>query len=191
MSEKRRDLTNELSRVRVQHAAGTAVSDDLMLITGARERLAKLSKMTRLYKESSTTHLTAPFLTPPTERNDLKNRFEPFTLENQCALGQTAEAKELGKKLADPKRTDKTAKITLKGRKRKRPTAANNLLIALEAELADAKATHAPLVIISARSVTDAAMARADLENCKYVLSKLSKCQNWKDSTYMTLESSP
>lgn len=67
----------------------------------------------------------------------------------------------------DRMKTDATAKTAPKGCGKKRATAADRRVIALEAELADAKAAHVRRVDVFERSDADATNAQADPDSCK------------------------
>lgn len=83
-SAKHVELGDDSSHVDSQCAAEATMSDDLEWIAGTCERPAKRPKVTRQFKDSSTTPSTAAFLALFAERAALKNCFETSTLENQC-----------------------------------------------------------------------------------------------------------
>lgn len=172
------ELTSELRRVKLQHTAGATVSDDLKSVAGASARPAKRFRMTLMCKKGSTAPPTTAFSALLIVRDDFKNCFEALTLENQCFAELAAEAKGLRKMLANRNKTDATAKTTMDGYGRKCTTAVNKQLIALEAEHADAKAAHTPLVDVSAWSEADVTKARADLEGGKVRFGEVKQASN-------------
>lgn len=167
------ELTDELGRMKLQYAAGVTVSDDLKFVTVACEPPTTRAKLLRQCKSFFTTFSTAAFLDPPAERDNFKSRSETLALEYQCMFGLALEAKELREMLADHEKPDAATKTTLKGRRKRRATDAEKRMDALEAELTDAKAAHAHLADIYARSEAGAKKARADLEGLRMRLCKL------------------
>lgn len=140
---KHGELTNELSRVKLRHAAGATVSNDLKPTTRTCDRPAKCAKMTLQLEESSTTPSTATFLNSLPEHDNFEKRCEALALKHQCIRGLATEAKELREELLDREVTDATAKAAPKLRGRKRPTTTYRQVVALEKELAKTKAAHA------------------------------------------------
>lgn len=82
-----------------------------------------------------------------------------------ACFGFAAEAKELREKLADRENVDAASKSAPKRRGKKRATAAEKRMAALNTELADAKALHLQIVEVATRSTADANKARADSQN--------------------------
>lgn len=82
LSAKHSMLTDELSRVKSQNAAGTAVLNNLKSIGKNYERPNRSARVTLQCKESYTTPSTAEFSALLAERKDYKNCFEALSLEN-------------------------------------------------------------------------------------------------------------
>lgn len=167
LSAKHDDPTSELGRVKTQYVAGATVSDGLKSVAGACSKPAKRAKMTCQCKESSTTPLKALFLALLAERDDFENCSGTLTIENQCIPGLAAETKRAREKLAGYKISYLVAKSFQSGRGKKRTAPVKKRVVAIEAELAEAKAVHARPVGISAQSGADASLTRADLEFLK------------------------
>lgn len=124
----------------------------------------------RSCKNSSGTPSTAAFATLLTERVDLKNHCEAFTMETQCIPVLAAETKKLREKLADRKKTNTTMTATSKSLEKKHATSDSKRTVVLEVVLAEAKAVHARLVDIFTQSAADATNTQADLESTKVCL---------------------
>lgn len=71
--EKSAELSDELSSVRLQSAAGNTVSDDLSSVVGACERPGKRTVGTRLCNGSSATPPKPAFLAHLGKQNEFKN----------------------------------------------------------------------------------------------------------------------
>lgn len=118
-----------------------------------------------------------------TEKNHLKNCCEPLASENRYIPSLPAVAKELQEKLADCGKTDTTAHTPPEGRRRKRATVADKQVIALEAELAEARDAQLRLFDASARSKADATKARADPRNCNTCPSRVEQASMLESDT--------
>lgn len=128
------------------------MSDHLNSVAGGCERDAKRAEMTHQCKSSSPTPSTAAFLALLLELNAFKNRCEALSFETQCITGLASKSKELQKKMALLKETKAAAKTAFIDRGKRRDTAANERVVALQAELAEAKDSNARLVNNLARS---------------------------------------
>lgn len=64
------------------------------------------------------------------------------------------ETKELCEKIVQREKTDSAAKITSKGREKEQTLVAYELVVALEANLPEAKTVYAQQVIVAAQSST-------------------------------------
>lgn len=100
--------------MKLQHAPGATVLDDLNLVTKAFMRLRKCGKMTRSCKESSTSSSSGMYFALLTERDYLKICCEAITMENTCIFGLFAGTNGLRKKLSDHKKSEATSKATSK-----------------------------------------------------------------------------
>lgn len=120
------ELNDELLRVKLHHADGATVSDDLKSAAAARERPAKRTKLTQLCKETSTKLFIASFVALLTEMNGLKNWIETLMIEIHCIPALNVEARKLHENLADYENPDTAAKTTSKIRGRKRASALSN-----------------------------------------------------------------
>lgn len=134
-------LGDKLSHAKAQNTGGGTVSDDLESVAGSCERPLRREKAARLCENPSTTPSTAVFSALLGEKEDYKNRCETSLVENHCIPGLAAEVKKLRKKLAECEKTDAASKSAPKRRK-KRATAASRRLVALVAELPNARAAH-------------------------------------------------
>lgn len=118
MSVKHGDLTNKLSDMKSENAAGADVLDDLKSVAGNCERPKTRAKVAGQCEEPSTTALTAAFLVQLAEWVDYKNFYEASTIENQCIHGRAADVKESPKKLANRKKANAASKTAPKSRER-------------------------------------------------------------------------
>lgn len=115
LTEKHRELSEKLNRMKTQNAADPTVVNDQKSVAGGCERPNKRAVMARQCKESSTTPSTAAFSALLADREDYKNCCEALTIENHCIPGLASEAKKLNKKLAKLEKVDTASKAMPRG----------------------------------------------------------------------------
>lgn len=190
LSAKHVGPTDQLSQVKLQRAAGATVPSDLKPGAVTCERLAKLAKITPLCEDFSTTLSTAAFLALLSKQNDFKNRCEASTLGTQFISSSVAEVEGEREKLADREKTVAAVKTASRGCKKKRTTAADKRVVALEAELAKAIAVHERLGDVAARSQANVNEAQARFQCLSICLGKDKHEKNWRVLTWKALKTS-
>lgn len=96
-------------------------------------------------------------------------------MEVPCIPALVADKEKLQNKLADREMNDATRKTALKGQRRKRATASDNLRVELKAEFEEVINANARLVYISGQSKDDAVRVRVVLGSEKIRLGKVKQ----------------
>lgn len=130
------EMADEVSHVESHSAARYSVSIDLKSVVGVFEHSVNRANVNHWCQNCSAIPTAAAFFSLLPRQDGFKNCYETLTFDYQGISELPHEIREIRLKMVEHEKTDAASETTIKSHKKKRATAANKLVVALEAQLA-------------------------------------------------------